>query len=322
MQKEIKKAVEVFHRIAFGTKNNVQKIPEKKLAEFVSVLTELLTARYAKIWYPENPDKGSGYRCIRVNNQSVDPTVVESLKRAKIVLSKDLIITELTIWVDPGIVSFRIGEDGSVGSEVVDEEVYNLGKQTKENTLKRSGFESDEGFSSRSSSPETSMSESSQSACSSKSASPVPSKYSPVPPTMEFNPYSPPIHISYPSLYQRPTTPLSQQPRRNTSPITNQLQPHTIRSQSRPVIHFGPTMMSTSNRDLFSQQSFIPASAAHRVTSYSGPQTVFSNQDHINTYGTSHDGIEKMTFNPYHTMPMMYGGSLQQTNFYDIPVVA
>uniref|UniRef100_A0A0B7A853 Anti-proliferative protein domain-containing protein n=1 Tax=Arion vulgaris TaxID=1028688 RepID=A0A0B7A853_9EUPU len=324
MLKEIQKAVEVFHRIAFGTKNNVGKFPESKLAAFITVLTELLTVRYEKNWYPENPDRASGYRCIRVNNQSVDPTIVESLKRAKVELTKGLIRTELTIWVDPGVVSVRIGEDGSIGSEIVDEEAYNISQRTTETALKRSTSESDEGFSSsRSSSPESSSSDHSWSLSSSVSSSPIPSKYSasPSPPAMEYNPYSPPAHVSYPSLFPRPATPHlpSQRPQTTASPTTNYFQTQGVRSHGRCVIPSGPTLSSTPVGDI-GQQGHIPVSSVQRGTAYTRPRSLFPAQDNGSASRATQDG--KVAFNLYHTSPMMYGGNLQPTSFYDIPAMA
>jgi hypothetical protein len=324
MFKEINKAVEIFHRIAFGTKNTTtKKLSDTKLAAFISILTNLLKTRYEKNWYPENPDKGSGFRCIRVNGQCVDPTIVESLKLAKIEFTKELFTTELTVWVDPGVVSVRIGEDGSIGSEIVDEEVCSIAKRVKENALKQqSGQESDEGFSSRSSSPETNSSDFSSSASSSTSSSPVPSKYSTSrSPPVEYNPYCPPVHISYPTLYQHPSTHSQQPIQRNPSPPTVHLQQLSSRSQCRPVIPFGPAIMPTANTDIFNQAGFMSDSQSLRAATYSRSRALFPNQNmSTSTTGVS-DGVGKMAFNPYHAMPLMYGSGLQQ-NYYDIPTMA
>ncbi|CAG5120719.1 unnamed protein product [Candidula unifasciata] len=318
---EIHKAVETLHKIAFGAKHtNAYRLPEKKLATFITILTELLTARYENNWYPENPDRGSGYRCIRINNQCVDPTVVETLKRAKIELTKGFVFTEVTVWVDPGVVSVRIGEDGSIGSEVVDEEAYNFGKRTKQTVSNHSGSESDEGFSSsRSSSPESSASERSWS--SSPSTSPVSSKSStsPTPSTPEFNPYSPPAHVSYPGRYSRPTTPhlSSQQSLKNQSQV-NYLQ--GARSQGRPVIPFGPTLSSTPNGDI-SQQGHIPSPSVQRPASYTRPRALFPAEETGRSPRTPVNAVGKVGFKQYHTTPLVFGGSLPQANL-DIPAMA
>lgn len=318
MLKEIEKAVEMFHSIAFGTKVNAAKVPENKLVVFIKVLTDLLTARYKKNWYPENPERGSGYRCIRVNTQSIDPTVVESLKRADIDIVKGLIITEVTIWVDPGVVSVRIGEDGSIGPIVVDEEVYNMRRKTKS-----SQKDTDEGFSSRSSSPQSSMSDSSRTASPCMSTSPVPTKYITIPSSsaIEYNPYSPPVHISYPSLHQHtPATLSAQQPMRNLSPKASYLQPQVLRPHGQSVTPFASSVMSSANSDVFSH---IPASTAQLAAVYTQPRSLFATQDSSSTSAGLHDTIGKIAFNPYHqSMSMIYGSNLAQTNFYDIPAMA
>lgn len=123
MLKQIEKAVEVFRRMIFGRSTN---IPQHKLDVFVATLTDVLKDRYENYWFPENPERASAYRCIRINNQSIDPVVVESLKRAKIDVVETLMSTELTIWVDPGEVYVRIGEEhGSIGAAAfVDEQEH------------------------------------------------------------------------------------------------------------------------------------------------------------------------------------------------------
>lgn len=61
------------------------------------------------------PSKGSGYRCIRINHK-MDPLIGKAA--GMIGLSHErlfqLLPSELTLWVDPFEVSYRIGEDGSI----------------------------------------------------------------------------------------------------------------------------------------------------------------------------------------------------------------
>nr|XP_020633560.1 protein BTG1 [Pogona vitticeps] len=70
---------------------------------------------YKHHWFPEKPCKGSGYRCIRINHK-MDPLIGQAAQR--IGLSGQelfrLLPSELTLWVDPYEVSYRIGEDGSI----------------------------------------------------------------------------------------------------------------------------------------------------------------------------------------------------------------
>ncbi|XP_006994580.1 protein BTG1 [Peromyscus maniculatus bairdii] len=88
---------------------------ERQLQTFSQSLQELLAEHYKHHWFPEKPCKGSGYRCIRINHK-MDPLIGQAAQR--IGLSSQelfrLLPSELTLWVDPYEVSYRIGEDGSI----------------------------------------------------------------------------------------------------------------------------------------------------------------------------------------------------------------
>jgi len=78
-------------------------------------LIEVLRRRYRDHWFPEKPCKGSGYRCIRINGK-IDPIIAQA---AEIVGMPTNTIhqtfpSELTMWIDPLEVSYRIGENGSI----------------------------------------------------------------------------------------------------------------------------------------------------------------------------------------------------------------
>lgn len=65
-------------------------------------------------WFPQTPCRGSGYRCLRINHK-IDPLIGKaacSIRLTQEELSV-LLPRELTVWVDPYEVSYRIGEDGS-----------------------------------------------------------------------------------------------------------------------------------------------------------------------------------------------------------------
>ena len=90
-------------------------ISEFKLKQFRNTLIEVFRRRYEEHWFPENPFKGSAYRCIRINNQ-MDPIIAQAGKICGI-SSKflyDNLPTELTIWIDPYDVSYRIGENTNI----------------------------------------------------------------------------------------------------------------------------------------------------------------------------------------------------------------
>lgn len=90
-------------------------VSEQKLKVFSRALQDALTDHYKHHWFPEKPSKGSGYRCIRINHK-MDPII--SKVASQIGLSQpqlhQLLPSELTLWVDPYEVSYRIGEDGSI----------------------------------------------------------------------------------------------------------------------------------------------------------------------------------------------------------------
>uniref|UniRef100_A0A663FCD0 Protein BTG1 n=1 Tax=Aquila chrysaetos chrysaetos TaxID=223781 RepID=A0A663FCD0_AQUCH len=88
---------------------------ERQLQTFSQSLQELLAEHYKHHWFPEKPCKGSGYRCIRINHK-MDPLIGQAAQRIGLSSQElfQLLPSELTLWVDPYEVSYRIGEDGSI----------------------------------------------------------------------------------------------------------------------------------------------------------------------------------------------------------------
>ena len=90
-------------------------ISDSLLEKFRLSLEEVLRRRYRDHWFPEKPFKGSGYRCIRINGR-MDPVIAQAGEACG--LSPQLIHntfpSELTMWIDPLEVSYRIGENGSI----------------------------------------------------------------------------------------------------------------------------------------------------------------------------------------------------------------
>lgn len=99
------------HLIRLGRRN----INETQLDKFRQAIVEALRRRYRDHWFPEKPFKGSGYRCIRINGK-IDPVIAQAGE--SVGLSPQLIHSifpsELTMWIDPLEVSYRIGENGSI----------------------------------------------------------------------------------------------------------------------------------------------------------------------------------------------------------------
>ena len=100
------------HLIRLSSRSNIS---ESQLEKFNSSLVEVLRRRYRDHWFPEKPFKGSGYRCIRINGR-MDPVIGQAGEACG--LSPQLIHStfpsELTMWIDPLEVSYRIGENGSI----------------------------------------------------------------------------------------------------------------------------------------------------------------------------------------------------------------
>ncbi|XP_054717807.1 protein BTG2-like [Uloborus diversus] len=86
-----------------------------RVEKFRKTLEDLLRHHYQHHWFPEKPCKGSGYRCLRINHK-MDPLIAKAgdvcgFNEADL---RKLLPNELTMWIDPQEVSYRIGENGSI----------------------------------------------------------------------------------------------------------------------------------------------------------------------------------------------------------------
>ncbi|KAL3885952.1 hypothetical protein ACJMK2_025983 [Sinanodonta woodiana] len=113
MKEEI--AAAVVFLTSFIRKND--SIPKEKADEFSDRLSELLVEKYKGHWYADNPHKGQGYRCIRVNQTDpIDPVLKTAATLCGLKYSDLRLPLELSVWVDPQEVSCRFGEThGSIG---------------------------------------------------------------------------------------------------------------------------------------------------------------------------------------------------------------
>lgn len=112
MKKEVKSAVDFLSNILRTSKY----VNEQQVQVFNDNLQDLLSLKYENHWFPAKPCRGSGFRCIRINH-NMDPLILQAGKTCG--LTESAILSyfpkELTIWVDPLDVSYRIGENGSIG---------------------------------------------------------------------------------------------------------------------------------------------------------------------------------------------------------------
>ncbi|KFM70485.1 Protein BTG2, partial [Stegodyphus mimosarum] len=116
MRVEIKSAANFLtNLLRVKSGNKVQNMNIQQLELFCSKLEDMLCNHYQQHWFPENPFKGSGYRCIRINHK-MDPIISKAGSECGFDEEslRQLFPDELTLWIDPREVSYRIGENGSI----------------------------------------------------------------------------------------------------------------------------------------------------------------------------------------------------------------
>lgn len=80
-----------------------------QLAAFRRCLEATLATRYRDHWFPDRPQRGSAYRCVRIVNRKLDRLLASAAAGAGVPepLLERLLPTELTLWVDPNEVYVR-----------------------------------------------------------------------------------------------------------------------------------------------------------------------------------------------------------------------
>jgi protein Tob/BTG len=148
-------------------------LTETQLHSFRGSLITVLNEKFRDHWYIENPRKGepqlpfslffrriisifskfqlfnysfvcvcarylgSGFRCIRVNTEIADPCITKAAKDCRIsaLTIRDLLPQEITLWIDPATVCYRIGENGSISC------LYDANRSSPSNSLESSESE-------------------------------------------------------------------------------------------------------------------------------------------------------------------------------------
>lgn len=116
MRIEVKSAADFL--IELVKTNNPKGFPAlsgAQLDKFREHVCDILVGHYTDHWFPDRPFKGSGYRCIRING-TMDPLIARAGLMMGIAAHflRAMFPSELTMWVDPMEVSYRIGENGSI----------------------------------------------------------------------------------------------------------------------------------------------------------------------------------------------------------------
>uniref|UniRef100_A0A8D8Y980 Protein Tob2 n=1 Tax=Cacopsylla melanoneura TaxID=428564 RepID=A0A8D8Y980_9HEMI len=107
--------VEVQVALNFVISYLYNKLPRRRVNIFGEELEKALKEKFSGHWYPGKPLKGSAFRCLKTGDP-IDP-VLEIAARESGVAIQDVLEnlpSELAVWVDPGEVSYRIGEKGDV----------------------------------------------------------------------------------------------------------------------------------------------------------------------------------------------------------------
>ncbi|RWS12033.1 protein Tob1-like protein [Dinothrombium tinctorium] len=91
------------------------KLPRRRVNQFGEELESLLKVKFEGHWYPDKPYKGSAFRCIKTT-PPLDPIFETAARECGMELSdiQENLAPELSIWIDPGEVSYRMSEKGPV----------------------------------------------------------------------------------------------------------------------------------------------------------------------------------------------------------------
>jgi hypothetical protein len=95
--------------------NVAPMLDEAGVDRFGKHLTLVLYEQYSDHWFPRQPWRGSAFRSLSINGK-LDLCVVKAAEASGVNsrVLRSCLPAELTVWIDPGQVSYRIGEDGSV----------------------------------------------------------------------------------------------------------------------------------------------------------------------------------------------------------------
>lgn len=107
---EIQVAVKFIASCLYG------KLPRRRADLFAEELSSAIQTKFQGHWYADQPAKGSGFRCLHFTSKEVDPVFHKAAEASGLAFTEISahIPAELSVWVDPGEVSYQIGEKGTV----------------------------------------------------------------------------------------------------------------------------------------------------------------------------------------------------------------
>ena len=99
------------------TKTLANHLCEEKCQKFHDALIWLMHQKYCHHWFPENPRRGQGYRCIELRQTGpVDRLIQQAAFQIDLKYSDLMIPPNVTVWIDPDEVAYRYGDHGSVSA--------------------------------------------------------------------------------------------------------------------------------------------------------------------------------------------------------------
>jgi len=104
MKSEIDSAVNFLSNIL---RSGAVGLTADQMMSFRRCLETTLVSRYRDHWFPDRPQRGSAYRCVRIVNRKLDRLLASAANSAGVPepLLERLLPAELTLWVDPEEVS-------------------------------------------------------------------------------------------------------------------------------------------------------------------------------------------------------------------------
>ena len=114
MKEEIEAAARYLTKLV-SRLNQPPTISGEQLQTFEKHLVRLSEERFRDHWFPEKPQRGQAFRCIRLNAASrPDPLILQAATETGLKYSDLKLPVEFTMWIDPKEVSCRFGEQGSL----------------------------------------------------------------------------------------------------------------------------------------------------------------------------------------------------------------
>lgn len=103
--------LEIHIALSYLATHLYNKLPRRRINLFTELLSSSLSNKYQGHWYPQQPQRGSAFRCLK----STDPLIKTATIEANIAYTDviESLPKDLCLWVDPGEVSYSVGEGGA-----------------------------------------------------------------------------------------------------------------------------------------------------------------------------------------------------------------